>query len=171
MSLKKYKLPKCNKKTTQLDPIKQESQYYVSEIQLKYKTNFDPENNPRIKVSKDAYQVFSQMWSDNIQFVEEFNILLLNRANYVIGFSNVSKGGIAGTVVDAKIIFSAAVLGKASSIILAHNHPSGGLWPSQADYDITQKLKTGAKALDILILDHLIITSHGYYSFADEGKL
>ena len=171
MGSKKYKLPKCEKKTIPLDTIKQTNQYYVSEIQLKYKTNFDPENSPRIKVSKDAYKVFLQMWSDNIQFVEEFNILLLNRSNYVIGFSNVSKGGIAGTVVDAKIIFSTAILASTSSIILAHNHPSGGLQPSQADFDITQKLKTGAKALDIMILDHLIITPHKYYSFADEGKL
>jgi len=171
MGLKKYDLPKCKKKTIPLDAIKQTNQYYVSEIQLKYKTNFDPESSPRIKVSKDAYKVFLQMWSDNIQFVEEFNILLLNRSNYVIGFSNVSKGGIAGTVVDAKVIFSAAILAGASSIILAHNHPSGGLRPSQADLDITQKLKTGAKALDIMILDSLIITPHKYYSFVDEGKL
>jgi len=171
MSLKKYKLPKSNKKTTRPEPIKQVGQFYVSEIELKYKTNFNPESSPRIGVSKDAYKVFLQMWGDNILLVEEFNILLLNRANYVIGFCNVSKGGIAGTVVDAKMIFSAAILAGASSIILAHNHPSGGLRPSQADYDITEKLRKGGKLLDILILDHLILTPYGYYSFSDESKL
>ena len=145
--------------------------FQVNEIELKYKTKFNSKNRPRIKVSQNAYDIFLQMWSDNIQFVEEFNILLLNRSNYVMGFKNVSKGGTAGTVVDAKVIFSAAILASASAIILGHNHPSGGLQPSQADLSITQKLKTGAKALDITILDHLIITSHGYYSFADEGKL
>ena len=147
------------------------SLFQVSEVELKYKTKFNAQNRPRIKVSQNAYDIFLQMWSDNIQFVEEFNILLLNRSNHVIGFKNTSKGGIAGTVVDAKVIFSAAILALASNIIIGHNHPSGGLHPSQADIDITQKLKKGGKVLDICVLDHLIVTPHGYYSFADEGKL
>ncbi len=124
---------------------------------------------PRIKVSKDAFKLLGPRLVDLRH--EEFWILLLNRSNYVIGTECVSSGGVAGTVVDAKIIFKKAVLALASSIILCHNHPSGGLQPSQADLDITQKLKKGGKSLDIMILDHLIVSERGFYSFADEGKL
>ncbi len=124
---------------------------------------------PRIRVSKDAFKLLGPRLVDLRH--EEFWILLLNRANYVIGTECVSSGGVAGTVVDAKIIFKKAVLALASSIILCHNHPSGGLQPSQADLDITQKLRKGGKSLDIMILDHLIISERGFYSFADEGKL
>ena len=145
--------------------------FQVSEIELKYKTKFNPKDRPHVDRSIAAYGIFLQMWSDNIQFVEEFNILLLDRASRVLGFKNISKGGVAGTVVDAKIIFSAALLANASSIILAHNHPSGGLQPSEGDIEITRKIKDAGKVLDIKVLDHLIVTSRGYYSFVDEGKL
>ena len=111
------------------------------------------------------------MWSDHIELIEEFYILLLNRSNKVLGCTNISKGGVSGTVVDAKVIFAAALAANASSVILAHNHPSGNLKPSHADKEITQKLKGGGELLDIAVLDHLIITKDGYTSFADEGYL
>jgi len=145
--------------------------FKVSEVELKYRTKFNPKDRPRIKTSRNCYDIFLQMWSDNIEFVEEFNLLLLNRSNYVLGFYNVSKGGVHGTVVDVKLIYTAALLANASAIIVAHNHPSGELKPSQADINLTQKLKAAGKFLDISFLDHLIVSAYGYYSFADEGKL
>ena len=102
---------------------------------------------------------------------EEFWILMLNRANKVIGRKNVSKGGVSGTVADAKLIFKPAIEKLASSIVLCHNHPSGNLKPSDADLKLTTKLKEAGKSLDIPILDHLIIGDNAYFSFADEGIL
>jgi DNA repair protein RadC len=111
-------------------------------------------------------------WSKNtIELQEEFKILLLNRANVVLGVYSMSKGGVSGTFVDAKLIFSVALKCNASSIILAHNHPSGNLNPSQADKNITKKLVSAGKYLDVSILDHVIITKDDYYSFADNGLM
>ena len=100
---------------------------------------------------------------------EEFHILLLNRSNTVIRKEFVSRGGVSGTVVDQKIIFKIALEHLASSIILCHNHPSGNLKPSDQDILLTKKLKEAGFLLEIPILDHLIITDSGYFSFADEG--
>jgi DNA repair protein RadC len=102
---------------------------------------------------------------------EEFWIMLLNRANRMIEIKNVSKGGVSGTVADAKLIFKAALSKLASSIILFHNHPSGNLKPSRADLQLTDKLVKGGKNLDIAVLDHLIIGNNSYFSFADEGLI
>lgn len=102
---------------------------------------------------------------------EEFWILMLNRANKVIAKKNVSKGGVSGTVADAKLIFKPALEKLACSIVLCHNHPSGNLKPSDADMKLTSKLKQAGKSLDIPILDHLIIGDNAYFSFADEGIL
>jgi len=102
---------------------------------------------------------------------EEFWVLLLDRRNNVLGQKKISSGGVAGTIVDAKMIFKPALDRYASHIILAHNHPSGSLSPSIQDVNLTKKLKNAGNYLDIKILDHLIITAHGYYSFADEGRL
>jgi DNA repair protein RadC len=88
-----------------------------------------------------------------------------------MGRSRISTGGMAGTVVDAKILFRKALHAEASAIILCHNHPSGNLFPSQADLDLTKKLVKAGRAVDIPVLDHLIVSERGYYSFADEGKL
>lgn len=102
---------------------------------------------------------------------EEFWILMLNRANKVIAKKNVSKGGVSGTVADAKMIFKPALEKLACSVVLCHNHPSGNLKPSDADIKLTNKLKDAGKNLDIPILDHLIIGDNAYFSFADEGIL
>ena len=112
-----------------------------------------------------------QHWSDQIEYLEEFNILLLNQANRVLAFYNVSKGGRTGTVVDAKIVFTAALKLNAVGLIISHAHPSGNLRPSLADINLTKKLVEGMKLLDMTILDHLIVSPSGYFSFADEGKL
>jgi DNA repair protein RadC len=102
---------------------------------------------------------------------EEFWVLYLNNANKVITKNQLSKGGMTGTVVDVRIIFKSALESGAVGILLCHNHPSGNLKPSEADIEITKKVKTAGKSLDINVLDHLIITQNGYYSFADEGIL
>jgi DNA repair protein RadC len=100
---------------------------------------------------------------------EEFWILFLNNSNKVIHKSQISKGGITGTVVDSRIIFKTALECNATSLILTHNHPSGKLFPSDADKEVTKKLKLAGQQLDVLVLDHIIITETGYYSFNDQG--
>lgn len=124
---------------------------------------------PQIRGSSDAYAVVAPLMADLPH--EEFWILLLNRANRVIGREQISSGGVSGTVVDAKLLFRKAIQGLACSVILCHNHPSGNLRPSQADLDLTAKLLEAGKTLDVVVLDHLITGDNQYYSFADEGKI
>jgi len=129
----------------------------------------DADEKPKITSSRD---VFDHLKADLLDLPhEEFWILLLNRANRVTKKHQISSGGVAGTVADPKIIFKLAVESLASGIILAHNHPSGNLTPSQADIDLTRKLKDAGKLLDIQVLDHIIIAGKNYYSFADESML
>lgn len=141
-------------------------------MKLIYRSNLDINLCPKIASSRDAYDVLRAQWdSDTIELYEEFKILVLNRAHRVMGIIPISIGGVSGTVADPKLIWSAALLTKASGIICAHNHPSSALTPSQADIDLTKKLKTGGQALEIQLLDHVILTKDKYYSFADEGLL
>jgi DNA repair protein RadC len=123
----------------------------------------------KITSSADAYNELKSVLLDKNH--EEFWVLLLNRANRVIKKFQVSQGGVAGTVADPKIIFKAALEELASGIILAHNHPSGNLTASQADLDLTRKLKEGGKLLEIQVLDHLIIAGQKYLSFTDEALI
>ena len=145
----------------------------VAEIKVTYKTVVKKEERYKFSCCEDVYKmIVKELYkSDTIEYVESFYILLLNRANEVLGYKLVSQGGVNGTVVDAKIVFGTAVKCNASSIILVHNHPSGSLYPSQPDKELTKKLVKGGKLLDVLVLDHIIVTSEGYYSFADEGIL
>lgn len=144
----------------------------VAEIQLTYRNNVKPSLRPKISGSRDAYNVLLENWDKSkIEFVEQFKAMLLNRANKVLGIFEVSTGSSTGTIADPKLIFAAAIKANACGIILAHNHPSGNLNPSQADVDLTRKMREGGKLLEIQLLDHLIVTSEGYYSFADEGSL
>lgn len=145
---------------------------FAAEIQLFYKTQIKPSERPRISCSQDSYRVLLNSWDpEQIEFVEQFKVLLLNRAHRVLGFVLVSSGCNSGTVVDPKLVFAAALKTNACSVIVAHNHPSGNLAPSQADLTLTRKLHEGAKILEIQFLDHLILTKEGYFSFADEGLL
>jgi len=123
----------------------------------------------KITSSQDAYNLLYAELSD--KYHEEFWVLLLDRANKVIRKVNISEGGLAGTVADPKKIFQLALENHASAIILAHNHPSNNLTPSQNDIDLTRKIVRGGHNLDISILDHLIIGNDKYYSFADEGAM
>ena len=124
---------------------------------------------PQIRSSRDAFDLIAPILMD-LQH-EEFWILMLNRSNRVVSRECISTGGVSGTVVDAKIVFRKALEVLASSIILCHNHPSGNLKPSQADIDLTKKLKRAGENLDISVLDHLIVSERGFYSFADEGMM
>lgn len=123
----------------------------------------------QIKSSKDAYDILKSKLTD-LPY-EEFWMLFLNRSNKVIKCEFVSRGGIAGTVVDVKLILKSALDAMASGIVLAHNHPSGNLKPSGEDLSLTKRLKEAASFFDISILDHLIIGDSNFFSFADEGVL
>jgi DNA repair protein RadC len=123
----------------------------------------------KITSSKDVYDIMAPNLLDLSH--EEFWVLLLNRANAVIKKVQISAGGVAGTVADPKIIFKTALENLSSSMILVHNHPSGNLSPSQADKEITKKMKEAGKLLEIPVLDHIIFADKNYYSFADEGIL
>jgi len=102
---------------------------------------------------------------------EVFAVIFLNRANKIKHFEIISSGGMTGTVADPRIIMKKALEEEAVSIILSHNHPSGNLRPSKADQDLTEKIKQAAKYFDISVLDHIIVSNEGYYSFADEGAM
>ncbi len=144
----------------------------VSEVQLSYKTTVKASERPQINTSEDVYRVLRENWNyEIIEFIEEFKIMLLNRANRVIGIVPISVGGTAGTIADPKVIFVSALKCNAASIILAHNHPSGNLKPSHADIELTKKLKNAGHFLDLTILEHIILTKDGYLSFADEGLM
>jgi DNA repair protein RadC len=126
----------------------------------------------KVTNSKDSYDFLKKVFDKNtIQLQESFVVLYLNRANQILGYYKHSVGGIAGTVADPRIIFATGVASASSGIILSHNHPSGNLIPSQADIDLTRKIKEGGRLLEIQLLDHLIVTKAGYYSFADEGLI
>lgn len=122
-----------------------------------------------ISGSKDMYELLAPHLAD-LQH-EEFWLVLLNRGNKIISVEPISSGGITGTVVDTRILFSSALKSNAVSIILSHNHPSGSLKPSVADEELTRKIRDAGKLLDVQLLDHIIISESGYYSFADEGKI
>ena len=150
------------------------SNWKAAELQVSY----NKKDNPREKIvqSSDAFKVFRAMWDDSlIDIQEQFCVLYLNRANKVIGFRRISTGTLQSTTVDIQLILSCALLCRASSMILAHNHPSDNTVPSQADQQITSKIKAAALLMDIVVLDHLILSSdkndERFYSFADEGVL
>jgi len=147
----------------------------VAEIELIYKSKVKASERPKVTTSRDAYQLFKQNWNENkIEFIEQFKVMFLNRANKVLAIFEMSSGGVTGTVADPKLVFIAALKINACNIILCHNHPSGSLKPSRADEELTKKIKEAGKYLylDLPVIDHLIITGEDiYYSFADKGLL
>lgn len=146
------------------------SLYRASEIQIRYKNKVPYADRIKIRQPQDAYQTIMHSWDENkIELVEQFKILLLDRGNNCLGFSEISTGGVSGSVADPKIIFSTLLQAKASAVILFHNHPSGNLEPSKADLELTEKLCKAGKILDISVLDHQIVSPYGYYSFVEKG--
>ncbi|MFA5327565.1 MAG: DNA repair protein RadC [Prolixibacteraceae bacterium] len=129
----------------------------------------EPGEKPKVVTSADAARIFKPLLSDLPH--EEFWVLLLNRNNLLIDKLMVSQGGLSGTIIDVRIILKMALDKLACSIILCHNHPSGNLVPSEADKNITKKIKEAGKHMDIPVLDHLIIGNDAYFSFADEGLI
>lgn len=124
---------------------------------------------PIVKDSKDIAHYLKALFSDYRH--EVFAVLFLNRANKINHFEIISEGGITGTVADPRIILKKALESDAVNIILSHNHPSGSLKPSKADELLTNKIKEAARLLDITVMDHIIVSEEGYYSFADEGLI
>jgi DNA repair protein RadC len=143
----------------------------LAEIKITYRNKQKYSDMRKITCSADAVEAFRSVWSDQIEYREEFAILCLNRANKVLGYSFISSGGLAGTVVDAKVVFQIALKSNASAVILAHNHPSGNKQPSEPDINLTKKLKQAGSLLELSVLDHVIITAESYYSLADEGDM
>jgi DNA repair protein RadC len=144
----------------------------VSEIDLIYKTKVKNSERPHITSSAYAFTLLKGCWDrGKIGFLEQFKVLLLNQSNRVLGIYEASSGGITGTVVDIRLLFAAALKAGAVGLVIAHNHPSGSLLPSNPDRWITAKIAKAGELLDIKLLDHLIITEESYYSFADEGAL
>ena len=121
--------------------------------------------------SQSASDFIKQFYTDDIEIFESAFLLLLNNSNKTIGYAKISQGGISGTVIDVRLVAKYAIESLATGVILAHNHPSGKLKPSNSDKTVTEKIKNGLAILDITLLDHLIITKEGFYSFSDEHIL
>jgi len=143
----------------------------ASEIGITYHNSIPTSEMQKITQSSAAYDLLRSIWNDQIELYESFYVLYMNRANKVIGYRCISQGGISGTVVDPKAVFQAALLANASSLIMAHNHPSGNMQPSEADNKLTKKLIAAGKVLDIDVLDHLILDTNNFYSYADQGQM
>jgi DNA repair protein RadC len=146
----------------------------VSEIEIVYKRKVSVKmsERPQIVSSSDCYEVLRHYWDqDKINLMEEFKVLFLNRSNRVLQILSVSSGGLTGTVADPRLILATALKLGSCNLVLAHNHPSGSLKPSRADEELSKKIKYAAQFHDITVLDHIIITEEGFYSFAEEGLL
>lgn len=152
--------------------IKLDLSSVFAEMAISYKTTGKFTDMPFLsgQIETDAY--LRKIWdADQIEYREEFILLMLNRRNKLIGWVKISSGGMAGTVADPKIIFQHALLSGCSSIVLSHNHPSGNLKPSSADISLTNKIIQAGKVLDIAVLDHVIMTANGSFSFLSEGLI
>ncbi|MGB5026482.1 MAG: JAB domain-containing protein, partial [Saprospiraceae bacterium] len=132
----------------------------VVEVQVTYRNKIPFTERPQINRSEDAEKVFRANWSNDMELVEEFNVLFLNRANFVKGLFRLSRGGLTGTIADPRILFATALKGLAVGIIAGHNHPSGSIKPSSQDIELTRKLKEIGKLHDIPLIDHIILAPH-----------
>lgn len=142
----------------------------LAEIEISYKPKYKVSELPMVDSSNKAYTFLKDIFP-SLNYREYFYILCLNRSNKVLGYCQISMGGISSAVIDVRLIMQTALKSNASAIILAHNHPSGKTEPSDADKKMTWKIKGAGRLLDIDVLDHLILTSETYFSFADEGLI
>ena len=142
----------------------------IAEVQISYSSHVKAKDRMKVTGSKDAADAFRIFWPA-YEHIEFSYLLMLNRQNQILGYHQLSKGGMTGAVVDVRVIFQIALKSSSTSIILAHNHPSGNLDVSDADRKITNQIKQAGVILDIPLLDHLILTTDSYLSMADEGLL
>lgn len=155
-----------------MEQLNLQSLFRVSEVEIIYRNKIPYQERIQITKSATAYEILRQAWDENrMELVEQFKILLLDQKNNCLGISDISTGGMSACLADPKVIFATALKARATGIILAHNHPSSNLQPSEADKVLTRKLREGGKLLDIAVLDHLIVTPQNYLSFADEGLM
>lgn len=142
-------------------------QYSFNEIQIHYTVK---RIGPQVSTSEGIYRILLENWPD-VDYCERFCVVLLNRSNNILGIKQISEGSVSGTVADPKKIFQIALAANAAGVILAHNHPSGNTQPSASDKLITNECKQAGAFLKLPVLDHIIVTRQGYYSFADQGHL
>jgi len=142
----------------------------IAEVQISYSSHVKAKDRMKVIGSKDAAEAFRIFWPA-YEHIEFSYLLMLNRQNQILGYHQLSKGGMTGAVVDVRVIFQVALKSSCTSIILGHNHPSGNLDVSDADRKITNQIKQAGVILDIPLLDHLIMTTDSYLSMADEGLL
>ena len=144
--------------------------YAIPQIKLTYVSDCKPKEKTRC--SSESAKMFRQFFDDGeIDYRESFKVMFLNRANRILGIQNISDGATDMCIVDKKMVFSAALLSNATSIILCHNHPSGNLTPSIHDDKLTDQIKNGAELLGMKVLDHIILTRESFYSYCDNGKI
>lgn len=144
--------------------------YRVSEIGIYYKSRVPYRDRITINSPDVAYEILKLAWDQNrIELMEEFKILLTDSKNNCLGIVDIASGSINCCIVDTRLLFSAALKARASGIILAHNHPSGNVFPSENDKKLTQKIWQGGDILNIAIHDHLVVSSQNYYSFVENG--
>ena len=142
--------------------------YKAAEVKLTYVTKNPTSHRIPIKTAEDAACLFFMVWDiTTIEHVEEVKMILLNRANQVLGVVHLSKGGLSGSIIDTRIILQYAIKANASAVILAHNHPSGNLGASDADISITKRVRDALELMEIKLLDHLILTYEEKYSIVE----
>lgn len=149
-----------------------EKKQFTRELQAKYITRETDLGEVKIRCAESVYDFAKKVYPIQLGYREAVMCVYLNNSNIIIGYSIISIGGLTGTIVDVRLVMQHALLCCATGFIIIHNHPSGTLKPSQGDKNLTEKLKTAGKTLDITLLDHVIITeANGYFSFADENIL
>lgn len=142
----------------------------IAEVHVNYVPKI--EKKVQIKSSKDAEEIFRSVWNNQMAYRESMYVLLLNRANYVLGYNKLSEGGTCSTILDIKMLLQLLVKTNTHGFILCHNHPSGNINASNEDLAITNKVKAAVKLFEVQLLDHLIlIEGDGYLSMADEGVI
>ena len=146
--------------------------FKVAEVELSYKNTVPCKDRKKITNSLTAYHILQEVYPEGrIGYCESFKVLYLNNSLDVVACNTIAEGGITSTTVDLRLIMQGALLTNATAMVLSHNHPSGNTKPSRQDIELTERIKVAAKTLDIKVLDHIIVTTENYYSFADEGQL
>ena len=144
----------------------------LDEVELVYRTSDSNANNPQLSSPEEVSDYLRSIWNqDHIELQEEFYVLLFNNAMRVLGWSKISSGGRTATIVDVSYIVQLAVLSNASSVIVAHNHPSSQNSPSTADINLTKRIQSALQILSITLKDHIILSRQGYYSFLDHNRM